>query len=74
MSIEIKELDYVAEMSREELQATQGGFGYYFYPLNYHWLYRPVAPINTFAGALNHSWAARGQAFDNSFNNWLSNF
>jgi len=63
--ITISDLNTNNELDSEALGQVTGGW---------YWLYQPVTSYfyNPFAFNLQSSWAARGAAFDNQHNNFIS--
>ncbi len=77
MRIELKDLNDVQDLSADQLGNVRGGLYWNFYrqpSYFYNSFYRPILPLNTFAGALNNGWALQGAAFDRGFNSWMTNF
>ena len=74
-NITITDIPEEIKLSDEKMRYIKGGF-FFYRPLPYNWLYRPVVSprLNPFAAGLNYQWAARGQFFDQQHNNFLANF
>ena len=76
MTIQMNEITREETIDRAALKEVTGGFyfNYFYQPASYNWLYQPILPLNTFAGALNNGWAIQGAAADRRFDSWLTNF